>query len=252
MLLMDAVVDSSQRCQQVRESQIYSLCTVFYKLGFILDLVSTLYFVLNEGFSRVEYYVYYSIHLIAFIGMGFGLLFINDEEIDASCPDFTWVRVGCLWSRLTFFAVSLTLMQANLYLGLRWTHCGANLIWVALWFLQPVPRPSNTMAIGLVHAVIAGASALALLAMEAAGRGKTFIDIWQTLVKISMVGLAISWAYSALQYWKIEGQGHLFVSVYFKYGLVELVSPLLYLIFVNVEQGDPREYFMDPDHDLML
>lgn len=87
---------------------------------------------------------------------------------------------------------------------------------------------------------LAGVAILGLV--EALGKIKLSVMIWRYSIKLNIVGLFLVWIYSlTAPADDQEAKGlYLYNNAYAKLGLGEILSPLLYLVFMNVEQGDPR------------
>lgn len=177
--------------------------------------MSTLYFLLNDAFSRLEYYVYICIHAIAMVAMGFGLLLIQEGEFEDSCGEFGWLRAGCFWGRVGFFGVAVGLMAGDLMFGFKWVHCGANPVWVILWLLQGNYGETSMRVITGSHVMVATLSALFLLITESIGKTSTSATMWRVILKVNLAVLLLCWIYSALHKTEL-----IFINAYIKYGLV--------------------------------
>ena len=130
----------------------------------------------------------------------------------------------------------------NLFPALRLAHCGANLSWSLLWLIADAETKENTRILGLSHGIMSLAGVAILGLVEALGKIKLSVMIWRYSIKLNIIGLFLAWIYSlTAPADDQEAKGvYLYNNAYAKLGLGEILSPLLYLVFMNVEQGDPR------------
>lgn len=129
----------------------------------------------------------------------------------------------------------------NLFPALRLAHCGANLSWTLLWLIADAETKENTRILGLSHGIMSLAGVAVLGLVEALGKIKLSVMIWRYSIKLNIIGLFLVWIYSLTAPADQEAKGlYLYNNAYAKLGLGEILSPLLYLVFMNVEQGDPR------------
>lgn len=133
-------------------------------------------------------------------------------------------------------------MWMNLFPALRLAHCGANLSWSLLWLIADADTKENTRILGLSHGIMSLAGVAILGLVEALGKIKLSVMIWRYSIKLNIVGLFLVWIYSlTAPADDQEAKGvYLYNNAYAKLGLGEILSPLLYLVFMNIEQGDPR------------
>ena len=124
-------------------------------------------------------------------------------------------------------------MCLNLYTALRFGHCGANILWTGIWAIADTETKDNTRIIGLFHVFVSLIVVMVLAIIGTMGKIKPSTVIWRSCIKIVSICLFFIWMYSLITNKDDYNGESLYKNAYIKLGLLEILSPVLYLFFMN-------------------
>ena len=145
-----------------------------------------------------------------------------------------------------FITSAFFVMWANLYLGLKFAHFGSNIIWTFMWLEATHCHHFVIGFVGFTHGFFSLIGIVSFLIMNFMGKTQLTSKYWKYLYAISLFAMILCYllVLIALPSSHTCSQTNLFAKTYQVFGLIEMVSPILLLIFLNTEFGDPRENIM--------
>ena len=150
---------------------------------------------------------------------------------------------------------ALILMWTNLYLGIKFAHFGSNIVWPLMWFMEINTCGSKFLSfIAIVHAVFSVIGFLTFVVLHLMSKSSFTASCWRKITIISIVMMVICYLVILL-FLLIAPECNsvsYFVISYQRFGLIELLSPILILMFMRTESGDPREKVIKRHHDVFV
>lgn len=210
-----------------------SLMLICLVLSLIIDVFSLVYFYLSGSFKKIEYYVFYIYHLILSFICIFGG--INSTRSDTGCQVSHPAYLALSLSALIFQLSVLVTMVSNLFIVLKFLHFGSNILWFFLWLTSTKCDRVDFAIVGLVHAVLSVLNAATLLLYRWYGKTKGIVQFWKTLCVCSIFLMVLCYLIVLLGLTQEDScqKGEFFAVVYERYGLFEIISPLLVTAFLR-------------------
>lgn len=138
-------------------------------------------------------------------------------------------------------------MWTNLYFGLKYAHLGCNLVWTFLYFTEHQKCGQFLiLLIACIHGILSIIGMIMFLILKFLRKTSVTAKGWKVLMGSSIVLMLVCYLLCILELIlpdKCEDASY-FINSYKFYGLVELISPILLLIFLQTEAGDPREFIL--------
>ena len=156
-------------------------------LGIIIDLLAVGYFYLNREFKKIEYYIFYSYHIvISAICLLAGLTSAYNSHCYISRPFYLAIAANAI-----IFQVNAAIaMTGNLFIVLKLLHFGSNLIWTLLWSRTLYCFRVDIALVGLSHGLLSLLNAAALLFYRWQGKTAVAVKWWQSLCIVSAFVMA--------------------------------------------------------------
>lgn len=220
--------------------QLSIVLKLFYILGSLLSVFLLFYFMFTSNFNRMEYYILFGYQLIL---LGFTLISNIVQTLKDDCSLKNHYMGSTLLLSIVFVLNALIVMWANLYFGLKYINFGSNILWTFLW-LQAWSCSNILIGfIGIIHGVLAVLGLIIFLVLNIMKKNNKTAKCYKYLYTASIILLIFSY----IVCWIAEPTttscqaGQFFVLAYQKFGLIEIISPILLLMFLNTEMGDPRD-----------
>lgn len=229
------------------------LTWVFFLLGVLLDFLSLVYFLLTKNFSRLEYYVFFGFHIII-CGLSMILGLVLSKGIEQECSvGFTFVgTVLCI--NFVLLISAFIIMMFNLYFVLKYAHFGCNVVWTYMWLAGNECNHLIVSVIGIIHGLLAVAGLVSFVVMNLMKKTTLTSKCWKQFYVISIFMMIFCYIliWIAASTDQSCASSQLFIRSYQIFGLLELLSPLLLLIFLNTELGDPRDMVLKKDAQVFV
>jgi hypothetical protein len=151
--------------------------------------------------------------------------------------------LGTCFALTVVFAISaIIVMYFNLYFSLKFANLGCNIVWTAFWIQSSYCGSIFIAAIGFIHGVLSALGLLSFIVMSVLRKSTTTAKFWKQIyvVSIALMVFCFVIALIATSSSRSCGSEEMFVLTYQKFGAIEIVSPVLLLIFLHTEMGDPR------------
>jgi hypothetical protein len=134
-------------------------------------------------------------------------------------------------------------MWSNLYFGLKFAHFAGQILWTFMWLQTRNCNNVILATIGIIHGFLSIIGFVVFLIINILKKNSTTAKCWRQLYIISIALMIICYILSFVVEPSLGScaNGLLFVKTYQKFGLIELISPILLLVFLNTEMGDPRD-----------
>lgn len=212
---------------------------IVYILGIIVDLLACVYFFCSTTFRKLEFYIVIGFHVLIALVQSFGGIapLLKSECGIGSCLFFAVVG-----SNIILLVNTAIVMWGPLYLMLKYLHFGSNLTWVFIWFEGVQCLRSYEVFIVLVHVAMSVANGVTLLAYRFYGRETGIVRCWRALNIICTILMLLCWLCALVSGFAYEDcpEARYMQRAYQRYGVFEIFPPLLILIFLRNENGDPR------------
>lgn len=229
-----------------------STTSVLSKAMLGLTTIVLVYFYCNWRFPRAEFYIYYIIHFVVCCFLAArGMIYLGVER--TGCYDGTALIQTVLIAALIMNIGGVFVLVMPLELGIKCLNSGGSLFWAAFWLLNRDQGVRCTEGvdindiISLVHLLFFTISICTFLYVKFCSKTYASAKCWRWIVFISwlaMIGCYVSAVITGLLTSNVECMlGNYFLQLYRYYGWIELVLPLLLLMFVRLEKGDPRGLF---------
>lgn len=224
-------VDPNEECSDglVQAVLVFKL---FYILGALLDLFLLFYFLFTQAFNRMEYYIMFIFHVFF---AGFTLIVcLVEAAMSNDCPAKSSFLGASLALTLIFVINAFLVMWCNLYFALKFANLGCNLVWTFFWLQNSCSNAFVSM-IGAIHGFLSIVGLLIFVIFNFIGKKTSTARFWKQIFFLSIVLMIFCYVLAFLA----EGSAstcdgsHLFVLAYQKFGLIEIISPILLLIFMN-------------------
>lgn len=138
-------------------------------------------------------------------------------------------------------------MWANLYFGLKYAHLGSNIVWTFMFFGESNGCGQVLIAIiASIHGVISVIGLITFVVLKILRKTTCTAKCWKYIISISIICMLFCYLLCILELLvplKCQKASY-FINSYKIYGLIELVSPILLLIFLKTEVGDPRDHIV--------
>lgn len=213
---------------------------MLFLVGMIIDLFAVGYFYFSREFKRIEYYVFYIFHLIiSFISIFGALSYIGGQAI---CQDSTPIYISVLASAILLQVSILVTMISNLFIVLKFLHFGSNIVWLFIWVGGIECARFDSDMVVTIHSLLSLVNIITLFLYRIYGKTLGIVRFWKTLCVASLFLMLFCYLVVLIGADSPGNchEGRFFTKLYLRYGLFELVSPLLAILFVRNESGDPR------------
>lgn len=136
-------------------------------------------------------------------------------------------------------------MAGDLFIVLKYLHFGSNLVWLAIWYSAEANHCSrvNHALIAFIHAILSVLNCSSILISKLLGNLFSHNSHWRTLTSISLFMMLVCYLLILVD-GPIQPECHsskFMQKTYIGYGLLEMLSPLLLLIFLREEVRDLRD-----------
>ena len=139
-------------------------------------------------------------------------------------------------------------MKANFYLVLKYLHFGCNLTWAVIWYFLVIDNASQICIdlVGVFHLFLAILSFFTLLSGTILGKISFLAKRWKVLTFVSVVAMILCYLIALVGQQQVitNPSVQYFLSLYTKFGLLEIFPPTFLLIFLRGENGDPRTFLV--------
>ena len=223
---------------------------IFFLLGLLLDVLALLYFYFTDHFSRLEYYVFYIFHVVLAGLSLFSTIFLQPKETSCLIKD-TFMGTA-LFINLIFVASGFVVMFCNLYIGLKYAHLGSNIVWSFMWLEGSQCHHFLITFVGFTHALISLLGLISFVLMSLLRKTEATAKCWRKFYGISLLAMLFCYLLVLLGLPSTHNcpQTTLFAETYKYFGIIEMLSPILLLMFLNTEFGDPRRSFLKKDANI--
>jgi hypothetical protein len=140
-----------------------------------------------------------------------------------------------LYSGLLFQVNCFVCMYANLLFALKFINFGSNIAWTFMWILNWNCDSKMVGLIGFIHGMLSLMNLFLLLGTKIVGKNSCSAKLWRTFTFVSIVILLICYLLTLLNFFSIGGclKSNYIILIYQRYGLIELICPILLLIFLR-------------------
>ena len=141
----------------------------------------------------------------------------------------------CLALCLVFVVSAVFVMWCHMYFGLKFANLGCNIVWSIFWIKSSYCGNAFVAIIGAIHCILSVVGLISFVILNFAGKNTKTAKFWKQIFFISVALMLFCYVLSFLA----EGSAsscapsHLFVLTYQKFGFLEIISPILLLIFLN-------------------
>lgn len=134
-------------------------------------------------------------------------------------------------------------MISNLFIVLKYLHFGSNIVWCFIWIATFDCHRVDFAIVSVIHMVLSFVNLVALFLYRWYGKSKGIVQFWKTSCVCSIFLMLLCYLVVLLGLTQEDlcQNGQFFAELYERYGLFELISPLLVMAFLRNESGDPRE-----------
>jgi hypothetical protein len=146
-------------------------------------------------------------------------------------------------SALVFLMSSIVVMWSNLYFSLKFAHFGSNIVWFIIWILGGSCDGLLITLVAVIHGLLSVTGFLLFIVNKIMKKTSFTAKMWKAFACISLFLMIFCYI---LILFDLMGdalceQEEFFKKNYQVFGLIEILSPILILIFLRVEDGDPRQ-----------
>ena len=163
------------------------------------------------------------------------------KQFDCS---FTHEYIGTvLFLNLNLLASTVIIMWANLYFALKYAHLGSNVVWTFMWIIGGSFCAHGLIAlIASIHGLLSISGLVIFIVMIFLRKTSFTEKIWKYLMIFSIGAMLFCFLmciFELLIPENCQNVSH-FRSSYKIFGLIEVISPVLLIIFLKTDVGDPR------------
>ena len=154
---------------------------------------------------------------------------------------------------LVFLVSSVIVMWANIYFGLKYAHLGSNIVWTFMWFTAKSSCGQVIISIiASIHGILSITGLVSFIVMNMLKKTTCTAKGWKYLMIASIAAMLICYLLCILEFLVPKScTDALFFTLSYKYfGLFELISPILCLVFLRLEMGDPRDLILKKKEEL--
>lgn len=237
-------VNNESNCSQTL-TQSSNVFKIFFMLAGLLDLFLLIWFLCTSRFTRLEYYVMFGFH---FIVGGFTFIYCLIQSFSSNDCIVKNPYLGTVMAISAVFIVSaFFVMWCNLYFSLKFAHLGCNVIWTIFWIQCAFCGHILIGMIGIIHVVLSLIGLICFVVMNFMKKTSKTAKMWKQLYILSIILMIVCYVASFIGEPTSKDcmPGHLFFLTYQKFGAVEIISPVLLLMFLHTEMGDPRDNIMN-------
>ena len=183
------------------------------------------------------FYVFYAYHWIISLVLIAGA--VHKFMIITHCPMAYTLLVTIMTLNCCFQMNAIIIMSGDFYRTIKYTYFGSNIVWTAIWYSLMVGSCSQIWdgSIGFIQAILSLANFMVLLSGICLGNTCFLARQWRWLTLSSFIGQIMCYLIALLGKQQVIKCPSLvyFMNMYTIYGLVELILPLLLLIFLDNE-----------------
>lgn len=203
-------------------------------LGCILDLFAMVYFFCMGEFKCLEYYVFYGYHVILAIVSCVGAMTSRSNNY---CSFETQFIVAIFASAFILLLSSVIIMASTLYFSLKYAHFGSNIVWFLMWLFGETCVSIPVTLVAVIHGLLSFTGFLLFIINKFQRKTSFSAKLWKVFTCVSVTLMIV--CYLIILFGLIGGpscqSAEFFKKNYEIYGLLEIVSPILILIFLKGE-----------------
>jgi hypothetical protein len=162
------------------------------------------------------------------------------------CPQSEQFFGAVFLLNLIFILSTVVVMWINVYSGLKFAHLGANILWVFMWVAIQGCSGFIVSIIGILHLAFSLAGFLLFVVLKFLKKTSLATKVWKGVFVGSIVAMASCFLLALIATLFPSSCSNYFFTCYRIFGVLELLSPLLALLFLRFEIGDPREKIIQP------
>ena len=148
---------------------------------------------------------------------------------------------------MNLLASTVIIMWANLYFALKYAHLGSNVVWTFMWMIGGNFCAHGLIAmIACIHGILSISGLVIFIGLKFFRKTSFTEKVWKYLMILSIGAMLFCFLmciFELLIPEKCQNVSH-FRQSYKIFGLIEVLSPVLLIIFLKTDVGDPRELIL--------